>query len=100
MGASLSPTAFKTSLTKHRETHIKRLPVLTLGSSLRPKEPVPVEVAPEFRVEPTATVYLRYARAYRFLHNAMRGGRNMVWVSVDTTGALAKSSCLPDRPRR
>jgi HEAT repeat protein len=65
--------AFKTSLTKHRETHIKHLPVITLGMFINDEPPVPVEVAPEFRVEPTATVYLRYARAYRFLHNAMRG---------------------------
>ncbi|MHC4917932.1 MAG: hypothetical protein ACYTGB_20865, partial [Planctomycetota bacterium] len=65
--------AFKTSLTKHRETHIKHLPVITMGMSIQEDEPVPVEIAPEFRVEPTATVYLRYARAYRFLANAMRG---------------------------
>jgi len=64
--------AFKTSLTKHRETHIKHLPVIMMGCSLDDgKEPPQVEVGPEFSAEPVATVYLRCARAYRFLRGAM-----------------------------
>jgi len=65
--------AFAAILTKHRETHIKHLPVLTLGGSLGEPEPPPkVEIGPEFSVEPTATVYLRMARGYAFLRNALR----------------------------
>ena len=65
--------AFRTSLTKHRETHIKRLPYITLCSSLggEPREPEKIEIGPQFCAEPTATVYLRYARGYRFLRTAM-----------------------------
>jgi hypothetical protein len=63
--------AFKVLLTKQRETHIKRLPMLTLGCEMDPESPEPVTVAPEFSAEPTATVYLRLARGYRFLRNAL-----------------------------
>ena len=67
--------AFRTSLTKHRESHIKRLPYITLSSSLaaEPEDPEEIEIGPEFSAEPTATVYLRYARAYQFLRNALHG---------------------------
>jgi HEAT repeat protein len=64
--------AFRAILTKQRETHIKHLPMLTLGMALGEPEPPPiVEIGPEFSVEPTATVYLRSARGYRFLRNAL-----------------------------
>ncbi len=64
--------AFKTSLTKHRETHIKHLPYLIAGCNGSDSEKKPkVKIGPEFTAEPTATVYLRYARGYRFLENAM-----------------------------
>ncbi|MCP4109296.1 MAG: hypothetical protein GY749_27855 [Desulfobacteraceae bacterium] len=67
--------AFKTSLAKHRETHIKNLPVFTLAGNLGgdgSKKHPEVIICPDFSAEPTATVYLRYARAYRFLGNAMQ----------------------------
>jgi len=64
-------TAFKSMITKERETHIKHLPVITLGMSMEEEEPVQVKIGPEFSTEPTATVYLRTARAYRFLQNAL-----------------------------
>jgi len=65
---------FKTSLTKHRETHIKHVPQILMGCMSEPDTPPPeVRIGPEFSAEPTATVYLRYARAYRFLSNAMPG---------------------------
>ena len=64
--------AFKTILTKQRETHIKHLPVIMLGeASGQIKPPRKVEIGPEFSAEPTATVYLRLARGYRFLRNAL-----------------------------
>jgi len=60
--------AFKTSLTKDRDTHIKHYPIPMAGITERKPK---IEIGPEFSAEPTATVYLRYARAYRFLRNAM-----------------------------
>lgn len=65
--------AFKTSLTKHRDTHIKHLavPLAACDGGGEPKKKRKIEIGPKFSAEPTATVYLRYARAYRFLRNAM-----------------------------
>jgi len=63
--------AFKSMLTKDRETHIKHLPVITMGMSMDEEEPVKVEIGPEFSAEPTATVYLRTARGYRFISTAL-----------------------------
>ena len=63
--------AFRTSLTKHRETHIKHLPGLCQGVGPEPEERPQVDIGPEFSVEPTATVFLRYGRAYRFLRDAL-----------------------------
>ena len=65
--------AFSAVLAKERETHIKRLKVMTLGSmDGEPDEPPPrVMVVPEFSAEPTATVYLRFGRGYRFLRQAL-----------------------------
>jgi HEAT repeat protein len=64
--------AFKTILTKQRETHIKHLPMIYMGITVGPPEPPPVvEIGPEFSVEPTATVYLRLARGYGFLRTAL-----------------------------
>ncbi len=64
--------AFKTILAKQRETQIKHLPLICLGGD-GPEEKIfpDVIISPEFSVEPTATVYLRWARAYRFLRNAL-----------------------------
>ena len=61
--------AFKTGITALRDTHIKHLPVQTLGG--RGAFPIKAEIGPEFSVEPTATVYLRLARSYRFLQTAL-----------------------------
>ncbi len=60
--------AFKTGLTKIRETHVKHMPGI-IGSleETRPE----VRIGPAFCVEPVATVYLRCARGYRFLQNTL-----------------------------
>ena len=58
-------------MTHTRETHIKEIPIPCLGGGLVEKAQLPQDVGPEFSVEPTPTVYLRYARAYRFLGNAL-----------------------------
>ncbi len=60
---------FLTAISRDRETHIKKLPTSTLGDhSLFYEGEVEVPVGPQFAVEPLPTVYLRLARAYRFLH--------------------------------
>ena len=66
--------AFASLLTKERETHLKRLPMIYLGSTEGGEtEPPPkVRIAPEFSAEPTLTVYLRLARGYRFLRQALQ----------------------------
>ncbi|MBW2262504.1 MAG: hypothetical protein JRG91_11070 [Deltaproteobacteria bacterium] len=55
---------FRSILTQNRETHVKQLEIgmATMGS---PDEPV--DIYPNFPVEPFPTFYLRSARAYRFL---------------------------------
>ena len=64
--------AFATVLTKQRETHLKHLPIITLGCMGGSDEPMPkVVIKPEFSAEPTLTVYLRFARGYHFLRNAL-----------------------------
>ena len=57
--------AFKTILTKQRETQIK---------SLGEEDSKELDgIAPEFSVEPLATVYLRLARSYRFVQGFLEG---------------------------
>ncbi len=63
--------AFKSSLAKNRETHIKMLSEIVMGMESEPPSQVPMDIHPEFSAEPTVTVYLRMARAYRFLHTAL-----------------------------
>ncbi len=67
-------TAFSAVLVKERETHVKRLPIITIiGTIGKPDKPPPkVMVEPEFSAEPTPTVYLRFGRGYRFLRQALR----------------------------
>lgn len=56
--------AFQTMLVQHRETHAKQMGGSTLGASHE-------RLAPEMRVEPLATVYVRHARGYVFLEKAL-----------------------------
>lgn len=62
--------AFRTILTKQRETHLGHLDTAAEGSAA----PMPVEptlITPDISLEPTATTYLRSARALRFLETAV-----------------------------
>lgn len=60
--------AFEAMLTKRRETNIKELPhFCTVGDHMNP-----LPQTPELSIEPCATNYLRTARAYKFLENALR----------------------------
>jgi hypothetical protein len=58
--------AFSTLLVEHRETHVKQAD--TAQDSLGASEPPPT---PQFRLEPLATVYVRHARSYVFLEQAL-----------------------------
>jgi len=63
--------AFRTILTKQRELHVKNVELIaTLSSHYIPPEPLFV-VSPEISVEPTATYYLRTARALRSVRTAV-----------------------------
>lgn len=61
---------FLAAIARDRETHIKNLPIYTIGASLHESERE-VPVGPQFTVEPLPTVYLRQARTYRFLKTVM-----------------------------
>lgn len=83
-------TAFKTALTKDRDTHIKHLPAITMCGSMDESKPIKSNVGPEFSVEPTATVYLRTARGYRFLRTALvatLGEKSLASLSRGPTGS-------------
>ncbi len=58
--------AFKSMITKRRETHARQLSA-DKSTTSKPREPESIE--PRLRVEPCATYYLRTARAYRFVAN-------------------------------
>ncbi len=63
---------FLAAIARDRETHIKNLPTLYFGCSGPFQEgEIEAQVGPLFAVEPLPTVYLRLARAYRFLQTAM-----------------------------
>jgi hypothetical protein len=62
--------AFRTILTKQRETHIGHLDSAPAGSA-PPMPDEPTIVTPDISLEPTATFYLRSARALRFLETAV-----------------------------
>lgn len=93
--------AFKSMLAKDRETHIKQLPggiISGLSTIEEEEEPPPeLKIGPEFSAEPTATVYLRTARGYRFLRTALASvlGENALGtlpgISRDGTGDLDES---------
>ncbi|MDT8390043.1 MAG: hypothetical protein RRC34_06000 [Lentisphaeria bacterium] len=64
--------SFKSGLAAARETNIKELPALTecIGGGI---DDQPLVIRPDFRTEPTPTVFLRKARAYAFLLKALNG---------------------------
>ncbi len=57
--------AFSTMIVQHRETHVKQLAISrTVSGHVEPPSPT-------FTVEPLATVYVRHARSYVFLEQAI-----------------------------
>ena len=85
--------AFKTILTKKRELHVKQLELtLCLGLSRRGSCFV---ISPDISVEPMATYYLRTARGYRFILNAMEalfGREALEETAIDGNGTLYDSA--------
>lgn len=80
--------AFSTLLVEHRETHVKQADVATSGA-------VQNTPTPDFRLEPLATVYVRHARSYVFLEQALEGilGATALdtAVAVDASGATTET---------
>lgn len=63
--------AFRTILTKQRELHVKQVELMsTIGGDWSPDY---IDIWPDISTEPTATYYLRTARALRFLETAVAG---------------------------
>jgi hypothetical protein len=59
--------AFKTILTKRRETHVRQVDVSIGCSGGPPEEPEPI--TPRIRIEPAPTYFLRMARSYAFIRD-------------------------------
>jgi hypothetical protein len=65
---------FKAALAFARETHIKQLQVLEVGSRVAPPpKKVKIMLRPRLTVEPLATYCERRTRAYRFLRGVLEG---------------------------
>jgi hypothetical protein len=62
--------AFRTILTKQRELHVGQMDI-PAAESAPPMPDEPTIVTPDISLEPTATYYLRSARALRFLETAV-----------------------------
>jgi hypothetical protein len=59
--------AFSTLLVQHRETHVKQAETGVASGAIA------APLTPQFRLEPLATVYVRHARSYVFLEQALQG---------------------------
>jgi len=85
--------AFQTMLTKQRELH--------LGFLFQPKSDVFQElatIAPNISIDPTATVYLRTARALRFLQTAVTGILGEpAWDSIRLENGERLADALPQQ---
>jgi hypothetical protein len=77
--------AFSTILTQHRETHAKQVGVVATDAGALPS-------VPHFRLEPLATVYVRHARSYVFLENAL----DLVLGPAMLDGAFAVGAAGPE----
>lgn len=88
--------AFSTLLVEHRETHVKQADVEDNTAG------VAMPTTPDFRLEPLATVYVRHARSYVFLEQALElvlGPSALdTAVAVDASGQTTES--LRTRIRR
>ena len=61
--------AFKATMTKRRETHVRHLSMAGSKSAERPRDIEKGGIKLRWRLEPMPTFYLRTARAYAFLAN-------------------------------
>lgn len=84
--------AFRTILTKKRELHIKNVELIpTLGVRI---EGLYLRIAPDLRVEPTATYYLRTARGLRFILNVLQAalGNEVESLMLDKDTSLRQKT--------
>ena len=64
--------AFQALMTKRKETHVLRSESGVKTAASAPTQPDPLErFSPRLRLEPAPTYYLRMARSYRFLNQAL-----------------------------
>ncbi len=64
--------AFQALITKRKETHVLRSESGVKTAASAPLQPDPLErFSPRLRIEPAPTYYLRMARSYRFLNQAL-----------------------------
>ena len=64
--------AFHALITKRKETHVLRSESGVKTAASAPLQPDPLErFSPRLRIEPAPTYYLRMARSYRFLNQAL-----------------------------
>lgn len=83
--------AFQTILTKQRELHVGHLYAMDAKTSAPMGE---ATVRPDLALEPTATYYLRTARALRFLENAvqaMLGKEDYATITLASGESLAEA---------
>ncbi|MCB1220614.1 MAG: hypothetical protein H7A35_03495 [Planctomycetales bacterium] len=88
-------TAFESTITQRRETQSKNLAAGELASA-----PMMQDV-PVLRLEPAPTVYLRTARAYRFLYGrlselpaAQAGNEQLDWLLAEVSAAARRYLAL------
>ena len=85
--------AFRTILTKQRELHVKNVELIpSYGGHFGSRDVI--EISPDVTVEPTATYYLRTARALRFVHTAVAaitGEEDFNAIRMDGGESLAEA---------
>lgn len=80
--------AFKSMMTKRRETHSRMAKAATDAKAMPPSS-----VEPRLRIEPCATFYLRTARAYSFLQNFLEAT-----IDVDKMKSIHGMTATGQRP--
>jgi hypothetical protein len=90
--------AFRTMLTKQRELHIRRIPALeTAGMNYTPDY---FDVSPDLHVEPTATYYLRTAKAFEFVRTSLEahfGAAAFAAITLDDGANLGEQTLAMER---
>ncbi len=87
---------FKSILTQNRETHVKQTDIAIGMGAAAPSIVAEVDLFPRFASEPFPTFYLRTARAYRFLAEALEARLGADFLAV--TGRLREDGSMDSQP--